>query len=448
MFEKYIEQVLKIFHYVDSALITDEKGNIQYYYTRKEYINGLNEEEVIGRHILDIFSNIDKNTSTIMQVLRTGRPVLNMPQELVTYEGVTLNAMTSTLPIMESDRIIGTIDVSSYDSETFTVSDDNIRKDRELYTLDDIVTLSEEMVDLKEKIQKISNTDSSVMIYGETGTGKELVAQSIHTSGKRKGKPFIAQNCSAIPSTLLESILFGTTKGSFTGAEDRKGLFELADGGTLFLDEINSMELSVQGKLLKAIEEKQFTRVGGSKPIRVDVKIISATNEKLEESVARGAIRQDLLYRLSVVRLNIPPLRERMIDIGPLARHFIQLFNYRMDRQVVNLEDSVYDLFNGYDWPGNVRELRSAIESGFNISSGRVIRKKDLPEYLVNSLQHREEDIYQIDYTRSLKEMVDDYEHHLIEKVLAESSSKVEAATKLKTTKQVFNYKLKKYNID
>ena len=448
MFEKYIEQVLKVFRYVDSALITDADGNIQYYYTRKEYINGLNEEEVIGRHILDVFSNIDNNSSTIMQVLATGRPVLNMPQQLVTYEGVVLNAMTSTLPIMESNRLIGTIDVSSYNSETFAVSDEYIKKEKELYTLDDMVTLSESMVDLKEKIQKISNTDSSVMIYGETGTGKELVAQSIHTSGKRKGKPFIAQNCSAIPASLLESILFGTTKGSFTGAEDRKGLFELADGGTLFLDEINSMELSVQGKLLKAIEEKQFTRVGGSKPIHVDVKIISATNEKLEDSVARGVIRQDLLYRLSVVRLNIPPLRERMIDIGPLVQHFISLFNYKMDRQVTRLEDGVYDLFNGYNWPGNVRELRSAIESGFNISSGRVIRMKDLPEYLVNSLQHSNADKYEVDYTRSLKDMVEDYERHIIEKVLAESSSKVEAATKLKTTKQVFNYKLKKYNIE
>ncbi|MBQ1959171.1 MAG: sigma 54-interacting transcriptional regulator, partial [Firmicutes bacterium] len=355
---------------------------------------------------------------------------------------------TSTLPIMESNRLIGTIDVSSYNSETFAVSDEYIKKEKELYTLDDMVTLSESMVDLKEKIQKISNTDSSVMIYGETGTGKELVAQSIHTSGKRKGKPFIAQNCSAIPASLLESILFGTTKGSFTGAEYRKGLFELADGGTLFLDEINSMELSVQGKLLKAIEEKQFTRVGGSKPIHVDVKIISATNEKLEDSVARGVIRQDLLYRLSVVRLNIPPLRERMIDIGPLVQHFINLFNYRMDRQVTRLEDGVYDLFNGYNWPGNVRELRSAIESGFNISSGRVIRMKDLPEYLVNSLQNSNADKYEVDYTRSLKDMVEDYERHIIEKVLAESSSKVEAATKLKTTKQVFNYKLKKYNIE
>lgn len=448
MFEKYIEQVLKVFRYVDSALITDADGNIQYYYTRKEYINGLNEEEVIGRHILDVFSNIDNNSSTIMQVLATGRPVLNMPQQLVTYEGVILNAMTSTLPIMESNRLIGTIDVSSYNSETFAVSDEYIKKEKELYTLDDMVTLSESMVDLKEKIQKISNTDSSVMIYGETGTGKELVAQSIHTSGKRKGKPFIAQNCSAIPASLLESILFGTTKGSFTGAEDRKGLFELADGGTLFLDEINSMELSVQGKLLKAIEEKQFTRVGGSKPIHVDVKIISATNEKLEDSVARGVIRQDLLYRLSVVRLNIPPLRERMIDIGPLVQHFINLFNYRMDRQVTRLEDGVYDLFNGYNWPGNVRELRSAIESGFNISSGRVIRMKDLPEYLVNSLQNSNADKYEVDYTRSLKDMVEDYERHIIEKVLAESSSKVEAATKLKITKQVFNYKLKKYNIE
>ena len=276
MFERYIEQILKIFQYVDSALITDEKGIIRYYYTGREDLNRLEKEQVIGKHILEVYVNLKDSTSTVMEVIRTKKPVLNMKQELVTGEDNVIHAITSTLPIMEGSRLIGTIDVSSYAEESMVISTEMIKKDRELYTLDDIVSLSDDMVELKEKIQRVSNTDSSVLIYGETGTGKELVAQSIHTSGKRKNRPFIVQNCSAIPSTLLESILFGTVKGSFTGAEDRKGLLELADKGTLFLDEINSMELSVQGKLLKAIEEKQFTRVGGNSPIHVDVKIISA----------------------------------------------------------------------------------------------------------------------------------------------------------------------------
>ena len=255
MFERYIEQILKIFRYVDSALITDEKGIIRYYYTGREDLNRLEKEQVIGKHILEVYVNLKDSTSTVMEVIRTKKPVLNMKQELVTGEDNVIHAITSTLPIMEGSRLMGTIDVSSYAEESMVISTEMIKKDRELYTLSDIVSLSDDMVDLKEKIQRVSNTDSSVLIYGETGTGKELVAQSIHTSGKRKNRPFIVQNCSAIPSTLLESILFGTVKGSFTGAEDRKGLLEMADKGTLFLDEINSMELSVQGKLLKAIEE-------------------------------------------------------------------------------------------------------------------------------------------------------------------------------------------------
>lgn len=448
MFEKYIEQILKIFRYVDSALITDEKGIIRYYYTGREDLNRLVKERVIGKHVLDVYVNLTEATSTVLEVLNTGKPVLNRKQELVTREDNVIHAITSTLPIMEGSDLIGTIDISSYAEESMVISPEIIKKDRELYTLRDIVSLSNEMIDLKEKIQRVSNTDSSVMIYGETGTGKELVAQSIHTAGKRKNGPFIVQNCAAIPSSLLESILFGTVKGSFTGAEDRKGLLEMAHKGTLFLDEINSMELSVQGKLLKAIEDKQFIRVGGSDPVRVDVKIISASNRIPEECVEEKTLRSDLFYRLSVVRLNIPPLRERMIDIAPLVSYFIKLYNYRMERNIIDLEDEVYRLFNGYSWPGNVRELRSAIESGFNLAPGRFIGLSDLPEYLVDAMKAgAKAELYHIDFSRSLKEMTEEYELYIIKKALSESRSKAEAAEKLGTTKQLLNYKMKKYGI-
>lgn len=447
MFQKYAEQILKIFNYVDSALITDSSGIILYYYTNRQDMNRLEADKITGRHILDVFSNINTDTSTVMQVLRTGKPVLNLRQELVTTDDIHLNAVTSTLPITEGHSIIGTIDVSSYDNEKFALSYKDIKNDQDLYTVDEIVTLSDKMLELKEKIKKVSDTDSTVMIYGETGTGKELVVQSIHTAGKRKNRPFIAQNCSAIPSTLLESILFGTVKGSFTGAENRKGLFEMADTGTLFLDEINSMELSVQGKILKAIEEKQITRVGGSTPVKVDVKIISATNQSLEECLKQNSIRADLLYRLSVVRLTVPPLRERKIDIAPLIKSFINMFNYKMNKNIINVEDSVYELFNGYDWPGNIRELKSAIESGFNIASGRFITIGDLPEYLVNSMKTSASEI-RPDYRYSLREMVENYEKQVIQQTIRDSGSKVEAAEKLKITKQVLNYKLRKYGLE
>lgn len=307
MFERYIEQILKILRYVDTVMITDDKGVIRYFYTNKPERTRLNSEKVVGKHVTEVYFSVAQEKSTLMNVLKTGKPVFNRMHRFVTTEGIVVRAITSDIPFFEKGRIIGVINISIYDREETFVSADSVKNDKDLYTLEDIVSISSEMIELKDRIKKIANTDSSVMIYGETGTGKELVAQSIHTSGNRCKKPFISQNCSAIPSSLLESVLFGTVKGSFTGAEDRKGLFELADGGTLFLDEINSMELSVQGKLLKAIEEKQFTRVGGSKPIHVDVKIVSATNENIDDCIAGQKVRTDLIYRLSVVRLNIPP---------------------------------------------------------------------------------------------------------------------------------------------
>ena len=471
MFEKYIEQILKVFNYVDSALITDDKGIIQYYYTRKNDMNLLEKDQVVGKHILSVYDNITYETSTVLQVLRTGKPVYNLRQELTTFKGGVVRAITSTLPIMDGNQVIGSIDISSYDRETIVVSPDSIRKELDLYTLNDIVTVSPEMIELKDKIQKVSETDSSVLIYGETGSGKELVAQSIHTAGKRSDKPFISQNCSAIPSTLLESILFGTVKGSFTGAENRKGLFELADGGTLFLDEISSMELSIQGKLLKAIEEKTITRVGGNTPIHVDVKIVSATNEPIESCLKSGKIRPDLLYRLSVVRLAVPPLRDRKIDIGPLTRYFIDLYNVRMSKKIIDVEDDVYDIFNEYNWPGNVRELRAAIEGAFNISGGRFIGKHDIPEYLLRwwESHKRTETALAPDRNEaprgeaslpaaygeaasktsgSLKDKVEAFERALILEALRETKNKADAARALGLTKQALNYKLEKYRID
>lgn len=446
MFEKYVEQILKIFNYVDSALIADEKGIIKYYYTCRGAETHLSSGDIIGKHITDVYFSLKDEESTILGVLKSGEPVLNRRHSFKTEEGIIIQAITNTLPIREDGKTIGVIDVSSYERETFLIAQEKIKKERDLYTIDDIVSVSPRMNELKDKIKKVAQTDSSVLIYGETGTGKELFAQAIHSSGNRKNKPFISQNCSAIPSTLLESILFGTVKGSFTGSEDKKGLLELADGGTLFLDEICSMEYQLQGKLLKAIEEKKFTRVGGSKPIYVDVKIISATNERVEESLRKNHIRPDLLFRLSVVRLNIPPLRQRMMDIVPLTRYYINYYNYAMHREIIDADENVYDLFSIYNWPGNVRELRAAIECAFNITSGAFIGLSDLPEYMVGKQDALDTD-YNLNAGFSLKNMVDEYEKSIIMKMLSETNSKAEAAEKLMITKQVLNYKLKKYNI-
>lgn len=447
MYEKYVEQVLNIFNYVDSVLISDQKGNLRYYHTNRSDLHMLNKSDIIGKNILDLFVNLTEENSTVMQVLRTGKPILNSKQELLTENGVLVDAITSTLPIKEDEKVIGTIDVSSYAIETMTVSEKKTKSKEELYQLSDIVTIDSAMNELKEHIKKVANTSSAVMIYGETGTGKELIAQSIHTSGKRRQHRFISQNCAAIPASLMESILFGTRKGSFTGAEDSPGLFELANGGTLFLDEINSMEMSIQSKLLKAVEEKQITRIGGTKSIYVDVKIVTATNEKIDDIFENGAVRKDLLYRLSTVRLEIPPLRRRIVDIAPLTKHFIREFNYDMNRDLIDLTEEVYELFTSYQWPGNVRELRNIIEGAFNLCSGRFIEKKDLPNYLITNAYVKHTN-YEAACEKGLKYTMDQIEKDIIVSVLSQCGSRAEAARRLKLSKQAFQYKLQKYELE
>lgn len=447
MFEKYVEQALNIFNYVDSIVLTDDKGIIRYFHTNRSDINKLDKSQVLGKYILEMYENLTQDNSTILEVLNTGKPILNRRQELVNINGLKINAITSTLPIEENGKIIGTIDVSSYAAEPLAPLKKMPSRQKSLYQLSDIVSIDSRMNELKENIKKVAQTSSAVMIQGETGTGKELVAQSIHTCGERKNHKFISQNCAAIPSTLMESILFGTKKGSFTGAEDSPGLFELANGGTLFLDEINSMESSIQPKLLKAVEEKKITRLGDSKPIYVDVKIISAINESTETIHESGSLRKDLIYRLNTVCLKIPPLRERIVDIAPLSKSFIKEFNYAMSKNIIDLTEEVYDIFSGYDWPGNVRELKNIIEGAFNLCDGRFIGKQDLPEYLIKK-DYIKTSGHQMTYQVGLKNAMEQIEKDIIVETLKDSSCRAEAARKLKLSKQAFQYKLEKYKLE
>lgn len=447
MFEKYVEQALNIFNYVDSIVLTDDKGIIRYFHTNRSDINKLDKSQVLGKYILEMYENLTQDNSTILEVLNTGKPILNRRQELVNINELKINAITSTLPIEENGKIIGTIDVSSYAAEPLAPLKKMPSRQKSLYQLSDIVSIDSRMNELKENIKKVAQTSSAVMIQGETGTGKELVAQSIHTCGERKNHKFISQNCAAIPSTLMESILFGTKKGSFTGAEDSPGLFELANGGTLFLDEINSMESSIQPKLLKAVEEKKITRLGDSKPIYVDVKIISAINESTETIHESGSLRKDLIYRLNTVCLKIPPLRERIVDIAPLSKSFIKEFNYAMSKNIIDLTEEVYDIFSGYDWPGNVRELKNIIEGAFNLCDGRFIGKQDLPEYLIKK-DYIKTSGHQMTYQVGLKNAMEQIEKDIIVETLKDSSCRAEAARKLKLSKQAFQYKLEKYKLE
>ena len=308
---------------------------------------------------------------------------------------------------------------------------------------------------MKNRIPMVAETDSSVMIYGETGTGKELVAQSLHTSSHRKNKRFVSQNCAAIPDNLLESILFGTTKGSYTGAENTPGLFEIANGGTIFLDEINSMDIGIQSKILKVVEEKQVTRLGSHNPVNIDVKVVSAVNVNPIQCVAEKKIRDDLFYRLSVVQINIPPLRARMEDVKALTRYYIDVFNEKMGKNILDVDEEVEELFARYSWPGNVRELRNIIEGAFNIVSGRIIRRMDLPEYFIEPLNSfpsdqmmATQDDMLFEEGFSLDEAINSMEKNMIARALRTTRSQAEAARLLGISRQTLSYKILKHRIE
>jgi len=250
----------------------------------------------------------------------------------------------------------------------------------ELRQITGIVGETDAMEEVLERVVQIAPVASTVLVLGESGTGKELVARGIHALSPRRHRPFIAVNVAALPETLLESELFGHEKGAFTGATDRrKGFFELASGGTIFLDEMGEMPLGTQTKLLRVLEEREFRRVGGEESIRVDVRVVAATNRDLREQVLTGAFRRDLYHRLNVLRIDLPPLRARREDVPRLIDGFIRQFSAEHDRPFVGIDPEALRILVEYDWPGNVRELRNLVESMVVLAPGRVIRPEDIP---------------------------------------------------------------------
>lgn len=256
------------------------------------------------------------------------------------------------------------------------------------YRFENLLGSHPKILETFKLIEMVADSDSTVLIYGESGTGKELVAKAIHYNSPRQEKPLIPVNCGAIPEDLLESELFGHEKGSFTGAiATRKGRFEMANGGTIFLDEIGDMSPALQVKILRVLQEHEFERIGGSKSIKVDVRIIAATNKDLEEAVAQRIFREDLYYRLNVIPINMPPLRERPSDIPLLAYHFLEKFNREKKRDVKEISPECLDVLMRYQWPGNVRELENLIERLVILKGKGTVTREDIPEKLLSARQ-------------------------------------------------------------
>ena len=307
-----------------------------------------------------------------------------------------------------------------------------------------LVGASGPMRQLYEEVARVAGTNTTVLIRGESGTGKELIAQAIHYHSPRAKKPFIKVNCAALPETLVESELFGHERGAFTGAQHRKkGRFELASGGTLFLDEIGELSPATQVKLLRVLQEREFERVGGTEPVRVDVRVIAATNRDLERALAESSFREDLYYRINVFPIFIPPLRARKADVLPLADHFTEKYAREHGKSIRRISTPAIDQLSSYHWPGNVRELENTMERAVLLADGEVIQGYNLPP----TLQTAEATGTAV--STSLESAVEAFERSLIEDALKTAGgNRSRAARLLGTTQRVISYKVRKYRID
>lgn len=316
------------------------------------------------------------------------------------------------------------------------------------YKFGNIIGKSKPMLKIFDLISKVAQSRVSVFITGASGTGKELIAKAIHYNSPRKDRPFISVNCGALTETLLESELFGHEKGAFTGAIAlKKGRFELADEGTLFLDEVGDMPHPLQVKLLRVLQEMEFERVGGTRSIKVDVRVLSASNRDIKEDVANGQFREDLFYRLNVMQIEVPPLHDRMNDIPLLVKHFIEKYRDVQKDQKIELSPDVWKALYNHNWPGNVRELENIMERAVVLNSGERVELADLPEGFSSSREDLDVESF-IPPDATLQQTLEDIEEKLIRRALAQCQNvQAHAATKLGIKKNLIQHKMKKYGI-
>jgi arginine utilization regulatory protein len=401
--------ILDQFH--EGVMITDVRGVVRYMNAAQARIDDLKAGDAIGRTVTDLY-RVDEGTSPTMACLRTGQAIKNLACYYRTHLGRVVNSIHNIYPIRALGRVIGSICyISDYKSIQQTVTAGSragaaqsvaalgvstvagrmkTGANGTRYTFGDIIGTHADLLAAVKAAQLASDSPSPILIFGETGTGKEMFAQSVHNHSPRKTRPYVAINCAAIPENLLEGLLFGTSKGAFTGAIDKAGLFETADGGTLFLDEINAMSPGLQAKLLRFLQERKIRRVGAMQEIDVDLKIISSVNVPPHEAIDAASMRADLYYRLAVVFINIPALRERMDDLNRLATHFLTQSNSRLSRRVNGIAMDVIDRFKSYAWPGNVRELEHVIEGAMNLAGKeKTIRMHHLSVALPTGTQPR-----------------------------------------------------------
>ncbi|KZL90749.1 sigma-54 interaction domain-containing protein [Clostridium magnum] len=438
--------------------IVDSTGKTIYYNEAMGKIEGINPKVVLGKKVSDYLEDINEDSSTLMNVLKTGKKIVDLIQYYSNEYKKKVTTINTTVPVILDGKKIAAIEIAKDMTrlkeltESICKLQGTDRNVRTNFTFNDICGNNYAVKSAIEKAKKASLSNSSVLIYGETGSGKELFAQSIHYNGLRKDKPFIPINCAAIPAALLEGMLFGTEKGSFTGAENKKGLFEAANHGTILLDEVNSMEPYLQSKLLRVLQDGCIRPIGSNKTMDIDVRIIATLNEETEKLIESGKLRKDFYYRLSVIRINIPPLRERKEDIPMLVKKIIDKYNNILGKNIKGIDDEIMKKFLDYNWPGNIRELNNVIESSINMSDdnstltyqhfdGRIINKTSGGIYKsINNMI--------IDEDFNLERYIIGIEKSIIDKALKKNDYNISKTSRqLNISRQNLQHKIKKYNL-
>ena len=365
----------------DGVFTVDLDWRVSSFNRAAEEITGISREEALGRSCCDVFrSSMCENNCPLRRALKSKRSVINQSGFIVRGDGTQIPISVSAATLRDRNgNVIG-------GAETFRDLSEIERLKTQLsqhYRFGEWASHSPAMKRVFELAAAVAGTGSSVLVSGETGTGKELLARAIHDMSDRSRKPFVAVNCGALPDSLLESELFGYKKGAFTGADrDKPGRFELARGGTLFLDEIGEISPAMQVRLLRVLQEHEYEPLGATRSVSADVRIISATNRDLEARVREGAFRQDLFFRIHIIKIELPPLRERKEDIPQLVAHFVDRFNTRFGRDMTGVSPEALSLMMDYSWPGNIRELENTIERAFVLSPGPSIGIGHLPDNL------------------------------------------------------------------
>ncbi len=466
MSKKMLQLVLQnILQFMEEGIhVVDSQGYTIFYNQAMAELEGMEIGDVMGKSLLEVFPSLNHDTSTLLRAQSSEQVIENQSQTYLNNRGKEITTLNTTIPLRDQGKHMGALEIAKNVTKIKSLSDEILRLQQQLtpaapqgrgaikkYTFEVLKGKSPGFLKAIRQARNAAATSSSVMIFGETGTGKELFAQGIHYHGPRADKPFLAQNCAAIPETLLEGILFGTVKGGFTGAIDRPGIFEQADGGTILLDEINSMGLQLQAKLLRVLQEGYVRRVGGLKDIPIDVRIIATTNEAPLRAIERGSLRKDLYYRLNVVNISIPSLRERKEDILLLTDYFINRYNESLGKGVWMLASDVSQCFLNYPWPGNVRELENVIEGAMNmVQDEHILKMEHLPEliFLDGFTDNENDDVFlkKQGGSTDLNKAIEILERNMIKAAMDKNKGNIsKAALELGIKRQTLQHKLKKH---